>query len=65
MKDWYSTAEVAERYDVTQRTVRNWLKEGHFPNATKVSPGRNSDWRIPQSDLADFDRRRAAASSNR
>ena len=59
----YSTGEVAVRYDVTERTVRNWLDAGLFPGATKKAPLTNSSWQIPESALIAFDEKRMAMSS--
>jgi excisionase family DNA binding protein len=39
--------EVAGIFLVTEWTVREWCKQGKFPNATK--PGRA--WRIPEADV--------------
>jgi len=58
----YSTAKVAQRYQVDPRTVRRWIDAGYFPNALKLSPAQRSDWRIPASDVEAFDRQRRIAS---
>lgn len=43
-----SVSKVAELFAVTPETIRNWCKEGKFPNATK--PG-GTIWKIPESDV--------------
>ena len=58
----YSTAQVAQRYQVAPRTVRRWIDAGYFPNALKLSPAQRSDWRIPAGDIEEFDRQRREAS---
>jgi len=50
--------QAARRLQVTPRAVRNWIKKGHFPNAYKQSPARNSPYRIPETDVAAFDKAR-------
>jgi hypothetical protein len=51
-----STAQVAERIGVSERTVRLWCKQGKFPNAhTKETPF-GDYWIIPESDLNGFER---------
>ena len=57
-----STAKVAQRYQVHPRTVRRWIDVRYFPNAMKLSPAQRSDWRIPASDVEEFDRQRREAS---
>lgn len=58
---YYSTADVAKRYKVTERAVRKWIKAGIL-DAEKTSPLPKSSWLIPQTAIEDFDRRRLAAS---
>lgn len=47
-----SVAEVARRLDVSEETVRRWLREGRLPGY-RLGGGR-SGWRISESDLAEF-----------
>ena len=48
MKDFYSSAEVADAFGVTRQTVNNWIvDENRFPNARLV--GRS--YVIPSSDF--------------
>ena len=54
----YTVRELADRWDVTVRTVRYWIDAGYFPNAYRVGLGRASHFRIPAEDVADFERRR-------
>jgi len=51
--DKFLTAEeVAERLGVTDRTVRNMVLRGSFPNAFKLDPTTpRSSWRIPEADV--------------
>lgn len=50
-----STAQVAERFSVTPANVRLWCKRGLFPNAREVQESRGSVWKIPESDLKNFE----------
>jgi hypothetical protein len=59
----YSTGEVAVRYEVTERTVRNWIDAGLFPGAVKKAPLTKSSWQIPESALDAFEEKRMAMSS--
>jgi hypothetical protein len=49
-----TTAQVAERFNVTAANVRLWCKRGLLPNAREVAESRGSVWMIPESDLAGF-----------
>ena len=42
-------AEVARRLDVTEWTVRNWLRSGHIKGARPG--GTRAGWRIPESEV--------------
>ncbi|MEA3341895.1 MAG: helix-turn-helix domain-containing protein [Chloroflexota bacterium] len=53
-----STADVAERLLVHQTTVQGWIRQGHFPNAYKLGPGKNSPYVIPESDVIAFEENR-------
>ena len=51
--------EVAEKLDanpgtVRIRTVRLWCKQGRFPNAYTEETPFGSYWKIPESDLKNF-----------
>ena len=39
---------------VGSRTILRWIDWGHFPQAYKMGPARNSGYRIPQSDVDAF-----------
>jgi len=49
-RDWLSTGSVAERLDVSKKTVRNWCDDGRF----KFSRLPNGDRRIPESEVEDL-----------
>jgi hypothetical protein len=49
-----STSEVAARYGVVQRSVRDWCARGLFPNAYEQQTRRGPIWMIPEEDLKDF-----------
>jgi len=48
--EYFIAKQVAERFNVTPRTVTNWCKAGLLPGARK--PGR--DWLIPVEALDGF-----------
>ncbi|MDQ5837220.1 MAG: helix-turn-helix domain-containing protein [Acidobacteriota bacterium] len=50
-----TTAQVAERLNVAQPTVKLWCRQGRFPNAKLEETPRGPVWQIPESDLADFE----------
>lgn len=52
IKDWYSTAEVAERLSRAEFTVREWCRLGHC-KAEKKKPyrGGKKQWMIPHDEL--------------
>lgn len=51
--------EVAEHFEVQKQVVSKWVQNGLFPNAElETIPGFGSLWKIPESDLVDFDRPR-------
>ena len=47
--------EMAARRGVSERAVQRWIRDGHFPNAYKRGPGRNSQWCIPLTDIVEFE----------
>ncbi len=50
-----TVTQVAELLQVSNRTVRNLIKRGHFPQARKIDPSRwRSSWRIPQEDVNSY-----------
>ena len=55
MSDDLTTAQVAERFNVTPANVRLWCKRGLFPSAREVQESRGSVWRIPEKDLKGFE----------
>lgn len=49
--------EVADRLGVSNRTVRNFIERGHFPNAYRVDPTvPKSHYRIPKEDVDRFEK---------
>ena len=58
--DFLTTEEVAERLDVSPRTVLNYIQREYFPNARKKNPlaERRSEWLIPETDIEDFEKLR-------
>ena len=54
MREKLTTAQVAERLDVSHPTVKLWCRQGKFPNASIVEETRGPVWRIPESDLKNF-----------
>lgn len=51
----WTTQQVADAFQVTSETIRNWIGEGKL-KAVKLG----NEWRIPNSDLATFTRERYA-----
>ncbi len=49
-----STAETATKLGVSTVTVQRWIRDGHFPNARKKGPAKNSPYLIPEDDLRNF-----------
>lgn len=37
---WFSQRTLAERYDVTPRTIQRWVKSGKLPPPTPLPSGR-------------------------
>lgn len=50
---FYTTAEVATKFKVSQQTVRNWIAEGQL-KARQI----NNFYRISHADLVEFAQRR-------
>jgi predicted ArsR family transcriptional regulator len=51
-----STAQVAERFGVSQAAVKKWCRKGLFAKAELVDTPRGPVWEIPESDLEHFQR---------
>lgn len=51
-KEWFTTAEVAEKLDRSEFTVREWCRNGRI-NAKKRATGRgkSKDWMIHRSEI--------------
>ena len=57
-----TVTDAAERLGVSTRTIQAWIQEGQFPNAYKLNPsGKNSPYRIPCADIANFQYRQQLA----
>lgn len=56
-----TVGDIASRYAVTRRTVRNWLSRGEFPPPDLRLNKRVIRWR--QSSIEKFERQRGAAAS--
>ena len=54
MSEKLTTAQVAERLDVSHPTVKLWCRQGKFPHASLEEETRGPVWRIPESDLETF-----------
>ena len=50
--------ELAERYHVSLKAVHKWIQKGHFPNVYRVGLGKGSHYRIPVSDVIEFEKNR-------
>jgi hypothetical protein len=55
MSDRLTIAQAAERLNVAQPIVNLWCRQGKFPNAVLEVTRRGPVWRIPESDLKDFE----------
>lgn len=52
VKDWYSTAEVAELLNRSDWTVRNWCRLGRVrAEKTGFGRGTSEEWRISHEEL--------------
>jgi hypothetical protein len=49
-----STKEVAERFDVEPRSVRNWCVRGLLPGAYELQTPRGPVWMIPETAFDGF-----------
>lgn len=50
-KKWWTTAQMAKFYEVTPRTIQNWVKRGIV---TPIWPDRERAWRFfPQKQTRD------------
>ena len=60
MDGFLNTEEVAERLDVSHRTVLNYIRLNYFPNARKKNfrAVRRSEWLIPIADVEAYERER-------
>lgn len=47
---WLDTAEAADVFGVSDKTIRRWCSDGRFPNARKTS-GDTGEWRIPAAEV--------------
>jgi hypothetical protein len=54
MSEEMTTAQVSERLDTPERTIRLWCKQGRFNGARVMETPRGPYWLIPESDLKNF-----------
>jgi hypothetical protein len=54
MSNELTTAQVAERLDAPERTIRLWCKQGLFTGARSVDTPRGNYWLIPETALKSF-----------
>lgn len=57
-ESFYTVPQLAKRWLVSERTVQNWIKKRAFPNAYRMGLGRGSHYRVPESDVIEFERQR-------
>ena len=50
-----TTAQVAERMNVSVHAVRFWIKRGLLPNAYEMEESRGNVWMIPEGDIRGFE----------
>ena len=50
----FTVAEAAKELRVSDRTIRNLIDRGRFPNAYRLDPGSRSVYRIPVADVEAF-----------
>jgi len=55
-----STAQVAARLGVTQRTVTRLVLRGTFPNAYKLGEGSHAPYAIPETDVIAYEKKLAS-----
>lgn len=61
----YRVVDLAIRYDVSEETVRNWIKAGLLPGTRKMTPGRKtSPYLIPESAVQKLDERFSEAETS-
>jgi len=53
-----SVSETAVKLGVKPRTIHRWIEKGYFPGAYKVGLAPNSPYRIPQSNVDAFLKKR-------
>jgi hypothetical protein len=54
MNSELTTAQVADRLERPERTIRLWCKQGRFPGAYSQETPRGSFWLIPEKALEGF-----------
>lgn len=53
-----TTGQAADRLGVSRVTINKWIDQGLFPHAYKLSGLKQSPYRIPETDVIDFETRR-------
>jgi len=59
-----TTAQVAQRYDVDESTVRRWCRDRRIV-AVRLGGVFRALWRIPEASLLGFDKPKAGRPANR
>lgn len=55
---YLTVPQLAVRWEVSDRAVQKWINKGYFPNAYRVGLGRGSHYRVPVSDVIEFEKNR-------
>lgn len=59
MTEILTIKQTAERLGVSRKTITLWIQRGAFPHAYRLNPAiQKSPYRIPITDVIDFERRR-------
>ncbi len=62
MGKYLKVSHVAERYNVSPRTVLRWIHDGFLPGAFKLNPlAKNSHFVVPEEDLKTFEESRKSS----
>lgn len=61
MAEFYTTAELAERWHYARRTIRRMAKDGKIPGSTRFGDGPTVDYRFDKNAIHQHERNRRTA----
>jgi len=61
--DFMNTKQISELFQVTPKTIHNWIAAGKFPGAFKLPGGKNTAFLVPTASVEAYKKERDQSSN--